>query len=158
MTPSHSSVDRRSLRPSFFLALFLGLALTVLGFLPSTALAQTQGCLKCIQTTIPKVKGCTQLSQTQLTELDTIIHGIKAKNYQSDYSTYSTKEPVGFKCLSELVYDSVHYKATLWSTCLDPRDRCSWTEMMQYMQIITRMGPVYGLKEPPAQILVDSPV
>ncbi|KAF9427854.1 hypothetical protein BGZ94_004007 [Podila epigama] len=139
------------MRSSWFSTLVsLALSLIILvACTPSLITAQSDNCHACIQRTIPTVKECTSINPTQQALLDDLIHGKKLPDYTSSYSSLATKDPVTFACLEGLMWDSVHYKAQLWSKCLDPAAACPWTEMMQYMTIITRMAAVYGAKNPP---------
>lgn len=51
----------------------------------------------------------------------------------------------------------MHYKDTLWSSCLQPDKACVWAEMMQYLQIVTKVASIYGMRTPPAAVLIDAP-
>jgi len=60
-------------------------------------------------------------------------------------------EPVVFHCLTAMMWDIVHYKATLWDKCLDPGVGCPWSEMMHYMEMIPKIASIYGASEPPVR-------
>ncbi|KAG0332785.1 hypothetical protein BG004_001098 [Podila humilis] len=139
---------------STFSAILASLALLLLISFAPFSNAQSPNCHACIQRTIPTIANCTSLTPTQLDSLDKAIHGIKLF---PESSGFRTAEPAAFECLSQLMWDIVHYKASLWSKCLDPAAGCPWPEMMQYMTIIPRIAAVYGAKNPPAQVLVDPP-
>ncbi|KAG0326332.1 hypothetical protein BGZ99_009684 [Dissophora globulifera] len=108
----------------------------------------------CIHGSIPFVADCTSLTQTQLATLDSVIHGVRVYTNIGDYRT---KDPGAFGCLKSLMWDVVHYNANLWSTCLDPETRCSWHEMMHYLEMIPKIAASYGVPNPPAQVLVNPP-
>ncbi|KAI9232054.1 MAG: hypothetical protein BYD32DRAFT_429321 [Podila humilis] len=131
-------------------SMLASLALILIFTLASSTSAQSDTCHACIKKTAPTVTNCTTLTPTQIDTLDKAIHG--AKLYEES-SGFRVAEPAVFECLSALMWDSVHYKAVLWSKCLDPAAACSWTEMMQYMTIIPRMAAVYGAKNPPVSSL-----
>ncbi|KAG0085333.1 hypothetical protein BGZ93_007891 [Podila epicladia] len=124
------------------LALFFVLAISSSSFTS----AQSPNCHACIKRIVPTVANCTTLTPAQLNTVDLAIHGHK---FGEESSTFKTTEPAAFECLTALMWDSVHYKASLWSKCLDPASSCPWAEMMQYMTIIPRMAAVYGAKNPP---------
>ncbi|KAF9308825.1 hypothetical protein BG003_010559 [Podila horticola] len=132
------------------LALFLVLSLSSSSFTS----AQSPNCHACIKRVVPTVANCTTLTPAQLNTVDLAIHGHK---FGEESSTFKTTEPAAFQCLAALMWDSVHYKATLWGKCLDPAASCPWSEMVQYMTIIPRMAAIYGVPNPPAQVLVDPP-
>ncbi|KAF9923479.1 hypothetical protein FBU30_006486 [Linnemannia zychae] len=147
---------------SFSSSLFLVLTtlLVALTFRSSTTSpsaftsAQSQNCHACILQTIPKVENCTTLSQTQHATLVRVIHGDELFNATSDFRN---GDPASFQCLVSLMWNVVHYKDTLWSSCLEPSKRCVWAEMMQYLQIITKVASIYGMRTPPAAVLIDPP-
>ncbi|KAG0046839.1 hypothetical protein BGZ83_007994 [Gryganskiella cystojenkinii] len=129
-----------------FLLLCLSALLLPSFFLNSQISAQSPNCHNCIKRAIPKIGNCTALTPTQLTTLDTLLHG--AKLY-SNASLFRVNEPAAFDCLVSLMWDIVHYKATLWDQCLDPGVGCPWLEMMHYFTIIPRIASLYGVNDPP---------
>ncbi|KAF9155516.1 GTP-binding nuclear protein gsp1/Ran [Linnemannia schmuckeri] len=120
----------------------------------SSVAAQSPGCYSCIQKNIPKVQNCTFLSPKQYATLEKVIYGVKL--YETS-SVYATVDPAGQNCLVSLMWDVVHYKAQLWSHCLDPMMYCSWNEMMLYMSLIPRIASIYGATDVPP-IVVNGPL
>lgn len=120
-------------------------------FTSSSVTAQSPGCYSCIKKTIPTVQNCTSLSPKQYATLEKVMYGVKV--YETS-SVYATVDPAGQSCLVSLMWDIVHYKAQLWSHCLDPVMICSWNEMMLYMGLIPRIASVYGVPDVPVNINV----
>ncbi|KAF9098857.1 hypothetical protein BGX29_001711 [Mortierella sp. GBA35] len=133
------------------LLLLVILALTTISTLVS---AQSIKCHACIRKAVPTVTNCTSLPATSLETLDKIILGAKVVE---SVETYRTTDPAGLQCLTDLMWDSVHYKGKLWSTCFDPANSCPWAEMMQWLEIIPKVASIYGAGAPPAQVLVGGP-
>ncbi|KAF9098574.1 hypothetical protein BGX23_005877 [Mortierella sp. AD031] len=119
---------------------------------PTTA--QTHNCYSCIQKTIPTIGNCTSFTPVQYTTIDKLIHGNELFNTTSDFRK---GDPPAFQCVTALMWDVVHYKASFWSKCLEPAKACSWAEMMQYLEIIPKIASIYGVQNPPASILIDAP-
>ncbi|KAF9583984.1 hypothetical protein BGW38_007957 [Lunasporangiospora selenospora] len=115
--------------------------------------AQTPTCLSSIVSAIPSVQDCAGLSASQMTELNTIILGMKPTQ---PIESYKTRDPTGFKCLTAMMWDIVEYKGKLWGSCLDAT-KCSWSEMMQWLEMIPKVAAVYGAPNPPAQVLKNGP-
>ncbi|KAF9912407.1 hypothetical protein EC991_011099 [Linnemannia zychae] len=136
------------------LLLALSTLLLLLTFTPSLTTAQDPKCLSCIQQTIPRVENCTTLNPTQHAHLIRLIHGDELFNTTSDFRN---GDPPAFQCLVSLMWNVVHYKDTLWSTCLNPGKSCVWAEMMAYLQIITKVASIYGMRTPPPAVLIDAP-
>ncbi|KAF9385286.1 hypothetical protein CPB97_004949 [Podila verticillata] len=130
-----------------FLVVIISTLIALTGF---SAQAQSTNCHACIQKAIPTVANCTTLTATQLTTIDTIIHG-------ADVSNFQTQDPTSFSCLVALMWDSIQYKGELWGTCLNPDTACPWAEMMQYLEMIPRTAAIYGAPNPPAQVLLNGP-
>ncbi|OAQ29166.1 hypothetical protein K457DRAFT_138203 [Linnemannia elongata AG-77] len=130
--------------------LFLALTtlLLALTFTPTTTFtnAQSPQCHACIVQTIPRVTNCTTLPQTSHITLIKLIHGDELFNVTSDFRN---GDPPAFDCLVSLMWNVVHYKDTLWSSCLQPDKACVWAEMMQYLQIVTKVASIYGMRTPP---------
>jgi hypothetical protein len=133
-----SAFGHTLLAATILLALWLGFAHDVT--------AQSPGCYTCIQNIIPKVQNCTSLSPKQYATLEKVMYGVKV--YETS-SVYATVDPAGHSCLVSLMWDVIHYKAQLWSHCLDPVVSCSWNEMMLYMGLIPRIASVYGAPNVP---------
>ncbi|KAF9111946.1 Succinate--CoA ligase [GDP-forming] subunit beta, mitochondrial [Mortierella sp. AM989] len=121
---------------------------------PSPANAQSENCLSCIKRAIPTVTNCEALSSAQYAVIEKLIHGA---NVHTSVEQYKVAEPVAYNCLVSLMWDIVHYKAKLWGTCLQPKTACPWPEMMHYMEMIPKVASIYGVKNPPSQVLVDGP-
>ncbi|KAI7819196.1 hypothetical protein BC939DRAFT_460527 [Gamsiella multidivaricata] len=138
-----------SWRTLFLLSLGLLSAFTI-----QITSAQSDNCHSCIKRAIPSIPDCVGLSTAQLSTLDTIMHG---NDVYDKVEQFRTAEPAAFKCLDAMMWDILHYKAKFWSQCLEPKAACSWSEMMQYLTIIPRISGVYGVKNLPAQVLIDGP-
>ncbi|KAF9438056.1 hypothetical protein BGZ76_009928, partial [Entomortierella beljakovae] len=108
--------------------------------------AQSDKCYSCIQGAIPKTTNCEALSAAQYEVIEKIIHGAKVYN---SIGVLKAEEPISYNCLVSLMWDVVHYKANLWSTCLKPDTACSWPEMMHYLEMIPKVASVYGFESPP---------
>ncbi|KAF8932048.1 hypothetical protein CPC16_008245 [Podila verticillata] len=130
-----------------FLVAIISTLIALTGF---SAQAQSTNCHTCIQKAITAVANCTTLTATQLTTIDTIIHG-------ADVSNFQTQDPTSFSCLVALMWDSIQYKGQLWGKCLNPDTACPWAEMMQYLEMIPRTAAIYGAPNPPAQVLLNGP-
>lgn len=124
-----------------FLVALISTLIALTGF---SAQAQSTNCHTCIQKAIPAVANCTTLTATQLTTIDTIIHG-------ADVSNFQTQDPASFNCLVALMWDSIQYRGQLWGKCLNPDTACPWAEMMQYLEMIPRTAAIYGAPNPPVR-------
>ncbi|CAO3574243.1 unnamed protein product [Mortierella alpina] len=111
-------------------------------------------CHACIRKAIPTVENCTSLTAPQLDLLDKVILG---QEVVTSTELYKTQDPAGYICLTAMMWDIVEYKAKLWGTCLDPTNACPWSEMMQWLEMIPKIASIYGVKNPPAQVLKDGP-
>ncbi|KAK3847568.1 MAG: hypothetical protein J3R72DRAFT_431672 [Linnemannia gamsii] len=129
-------------------------ALLLLLTFSSFTTAQAPQCLTCIEQTIPKVQNCTTLSPTQHATIIKLIHGDELFNTTSDFRN---GDPPAFECVVSLMWNVVHYKDTLWKSCLHPEKACVWAEMMAYLQIVTKVASIYGMRTPPPAILIDAP-
>ncbi|KAF9335274.1 hypothetical protein BG006_000492 [Podila minutissima] len=138
------------MRSSF--SFFVALISTLIALTSSTTQAQSTKCYACIQKAILTVAGCTTLTPTQLTTVDSIIHGA-----DKNPSGFKTQDPASFNCLVGLMWDSIQYKGQLWGNCLNPDTACPWAEMMQYLEMIPRTAAVFGAPNPPAQVLLNGP-
>ncbi|KAG0090486.1 hypothetical protein BGZ93_007664 [Podila epicladia] len=134
------------------LSFLVALISTSISLTSSTTQAQSTKCHACIQKAILTVAECTTLTSTQLTTVDSIIHGA-----DKNPSYFNTREPASFNCLVGLMWDSIQYKGQLWSKCLSPDTACPWAEMMQYLEMIPRTAAVFGAPNPPAQVLLNGP-
>ncbi|KAK3832838.1 MAG: hypothetical protein J3R72DRAFT_453719 [Linnemannia gamsii] len=123
-------------------------------FFAFSVAAQSPNCYNCIQKNIPKIQNCTSLTPKQYATLEKVMYGVKLYETSSEYVL---ADPAGHSCLVSLMWDIVHYKAQLWSTCLDPVAVCSWNEMMLYMGLIPRIASVYGAQNVPAPQLIAAP-
>ncbi|KAF9943018.1 hypothetical protein BGZ67_008649 [Mortierella alpina] len=116
--------------------------------------AQSTNCHACIRKAIPTVENCTSLTAPQLDLLDKVILG---QEVVTSTELYRTQDPAGYSCLTAMMWDIVEYQAKLWGTCLDPTNSCPWSEMMQWLEMIPKIASIYGVKNPPAQVLKDGP-
>ncbi|KAF8924816.1 hypothetical protein BGZ58_001401 [Dissophora ornata] len=144
-----------SWRKRFLLCLTTPLLL-LLSLVPNVnvATAQSTACHTCITNAILSITNCNSLTSSELTSIDSIIHG---KKINTNLRQYSTSDPKGFSCLEALMWDVVNYKAKLWGQCLNPTAACPWAEMMQYMEMIPKTASIYGAMNPPPIALVDPP-
>lgn len=136
-----------TMRSTFAYTLLVGTILRILWLcFTSSVTAQSPDCYHYIQNITPKVLNCTSLSLKQYATLEKVMYGVKL--YETS-SVYTTVDPAGYSCLVSLMWDVVHYRAQLWSHCLDPVASCSWNEMMLYMGLIPRIASVYGASNVP---------
>ncbi|KAI8355274.1 hypothetical protein B0O80DRAFT_448896 [Mortierella sp. GBAus27b] len=116
--------------------------------------AQSTNCHSCLRKAIPAISKCSSLTVAQQETLNEVIIG---KPLFDSVGTYKTQDPPGFTCLGAMMWDVIEYKGKLWGSCLDPANSCNWSEMMQWLSMITRIAAVYGTPNPPAQVLRNAP-